>query len=54
MVYILFSFFLLLANSKRKIKTTRVIWGFMCFVICFLMMSGLLEVGQANYNTLET
>jgi hypothetical protein len=25
----------------------------MCLLVCFLVMSGLLEVGQANYNKME-
>lgn len=53
LVYILLSLLLVFVNSKRKTKTTRVVWGIMCFVICFLVMSGLLEVGQANYNKLQ-
>ncbi len=52
-VYILLGILLVIVNSKRKIKTTRVVWGFMCFIICFLAMSGLLEVGQANYNKMQ-
>lgn len=52
-VYILFSLILVYVNAKRKTKTTRFIWGFMCLVICFLVMSGLLEVGQANYNKMQ-
>ena len=40
-VYILFSLILVYVNAKRKTKTTRFIWGFMCLVICFLVGNGM-------------
>ncbi len=52
-LYILLSLILVVVNGKRKIKTTRFVWGVMCVIICFLTMSGLLEVGQANYNKIQ-
>lgn len=52
-VYIVLAILLMLVNAKRKVKTTRFVWGVMCLIICFLVMSGLLEVGQANYNKME-
>lgn len=52
-LYIIFAIIMLYVNSKRHIKTTRVIWGIECFLICFLVMSGLLEVGQANFNKMK-
>jgi amino acid permease len=51
--YIILALVLVYVNSKRKVKLTRVIWGVMCFLVCFLVMSGLLEVGQSNFNKIR-
>ena len=52
-LYIILGVMLTVVNAKRKVKATRIIWGFMCFLVFFLVMSALLEVGQANFNKIE-
>lgn len=52
-VYLVLCGLVHVANSNRKVKTTRLIWVMMCGVIFFLIMSALLEVGQANFNKIE-
>lgn len=37
-------------NWKRKVIAVRVTWGMMCAIITFLMLTGVLEAGQANFN----
>jgi hypothetical protein len=49
-LYIILAFVLVYVNSQRKVRLTRVIWGLMCFLVCFLVMSGVVEVGQSNFN----
>ena len=52
-LYILLGVLVMVTNAKRKTKATKVLWGIMCFIVFFLVMSSLLEVGQANFNKID-
>lgn len=52
-VYIVLGVIVAFANAKRKVKLTRAVWICMCIINFFLVMSSLLEVGQANFNKLD-
>lgn len=52
-LYIILGIVAMVVNAKRKIKATKIVWGIMCFIIFFLIMSSLLEVGQANFNKID-
>jgi hypothetical protein len=49
-LYVIFSFVLIIVNSKRMSKLTNAIWMWMAFLNVFIMMSALLEVGQSNWD----
>lgn len=49
-VYVLLALVLTSLNWYRKVIGTRVVWGLMCAIISFLLLTGVLEAGQANYN----
>jgi hypothetical protein len=49
-LYVILCLALVLTNAQRRLRLTRTIWGCMCFLICFLVMSGLIEVGQSSFN----
>ena len=49
-LYVIFSFILIMVNSKRMSKLTNAIWMWMAFLNIFIMMSALLEVGQSNWD----
>lgn len=49
-LYDAFAVVLVGLNWKRKVIAVRVTWGMMCAIITFLMLTGVLEAGQANFN----
>lgn len=49
-LYVIFSFVLIIVNSKRMSKLTNAVWMWMAFLNVFIMMSALLEVGQSNWD----
>lgn len=51
--YVFLALILTILNAKRRVKLTRAVWGLMSIIVCFLVMSALLEVGQANFNKIE-
>ena len=59
-LYALLTIPLLIANSKRMAKTTRLFWTrkylfilVMGFILVFFFTCGLLEVGQSNWDVLN-
>lgn len=61
-LYALLTIPLLIANSKRMGKTTRLFWTrnisfsslVMGFILVFFFTCGLLEVGQSNWDVLNS